>query len=173
MFQAKTSFITKQVFEKDRHMNKIFNLAFLSVAVLTALIGSQAMASNYSIYVTSSTHISPAQAELSTLVQKDIQIDTDAKTVSFSLATPCTSDRCSQITRNITLALTQIQSENAEVSSVRAEGTLYLNSKPTQAIVQITLNPDHSMDITITNSSDCKSTHSSFVGSPASDVISK
>jgi hypothetical protein len=143
---------------------------FLTVMIAVLISSQAAMAAQYTIYVTGSTHVSQTQTELNSLVQKQILVDTSAKTVRLQLAPVCNSgERCPEYIRSVTLALTQFDiSHSGQVNSVRAEGNLDLNGKPTAAIIQISLNADNAMDIAITNSSECKSTHSSFVGGPAS-----
>jgi hypothetical protein len=144
-------------------MNKFLGL------VIAVLFSSQAMAAQYDILVTGSTHVSPGQAELASLIQKSILVDTTAKTVRLQLAPVCTAGAvCPEFIRNVTLNMTQFSTNRSdELTTVYATGNLDLNGRPTQAIIQISLNANNAMDISIINSSECKSTHSSFIGSPA------
>ena len=136
--------------------------------MVAVLFSSQAMAAQYKIYVTASTHVSPAQNELSSMVQRSILLDTSAKTLELQMTPNCDSGSlCPQYIRSVTLKVTKVTLTHGQVTSISASGNLDLNGRPTQAIVQITLNDNNAMDISVTNSSDCKSTHSTFLGSPA------
>jgi hypothetical protein len=141
--------------------------------MIAVLFSSQAMAAQYEVYVTGSSHVSPAQIELTSIIQKQILIDSSTKSVRIQLSPVCnTGSLCPEYIRSVTLKLTNLKVSHGQVMSVRAEGNLDLNGKPTAAILQIDLNADNAMDIVITNSSECKSTHSNFIGSPATATAS-
>ena len=65
--------------------------------VLAVLASHSAMASQYEIYVTGSTHVSPAQAELATLVQKSILVDSQTKILTLLVTPVCATTHCPRI----------------------------------------------------------------------------
>ena len=108
----------------------VMNMKKFLGLMIAVLFSSQAMAAQYEIYVTGSTHVSPAQAGLTAMVQKGIFIDSAAKLLRFELSPTCAAGAmCPQFIRTIDLKLTQITARNGQVVTARAEGELDLNNK--------------------------------------------
>jgi len=136
-----------------KYLAIVFGLSALATSVA-------AHAAQYEIYVTGATHISPSQNEFSTLVQKEILVDTTRKTVELQLAPVCPSGHlCSEMIRSLTLTLTQFELHHNEVTWVKAQASTMT--------IEMKLNSDHAMDITIFDNSGCKSIHSNLLGAPA------
>jgi hypothetical protein len=144
-----------------------------TLVLLAAVLFSQnALAAQYEVFVTGSTHISPSQSALGSIVQKQILVDTDANEVTIELANLCMVARmCPQMISDVTFKITEFSEANGAVTSLRASGQLMLNNKPTDASIEMNLDANNAMNITITNSSDCKSMESTFVGSPSTPAV--
>jgi hypothetical protein len=133
-----------------------------------ALSTTNASATEYKVFVTQQTHISQGQSELGSLVQKDIIIDTDAKTVTLHLSPVCAAGSlCPEFIRIESLPLTKIESKNGRVSSITARSTTRVNKVENTNSLKITLNPNNATDIVITDTTGKVSAESTFVGSPA------
>ena len=138
------------------------------VLAITALIHSTAQAAQYEILVTHSVSVSPSQANLQTLVQKQILIDTGTRTLELPVSPVCSSSTsCSEMLHTVSFKITQASEKNGIVTSVTAHGTLITNGHTVPTVIQINSNPDNAMNISIINSGDCKGMHSDFIGSPA------
>ncbi len=135
---------------------------------LTTLLSSSALADQFEVFVTGATHVSSQQTQLGSLTQKKILIDTDRKILRITLAADCkpgTACKTSVLTAD--LNLTQFVSAHEMPSDIKAAGNITLNGKVSYTQVHMNLNANNSMDIEITNSFDCKSNVSTFVGAPA------
>ncbi|MBC7396789.1 MAG: hypothetical protein H7333_05035 [Bdellovibrionales bacterium] len=144
-------------------------LGFIASLVLIASANA-AHAGQFEIYVTGATHVSQPQAELSTLVQKGILVDTVKRTLSLQLSPICKSGQmCPEYIRAVSLPLISFQSRGGVPITLVAQGKLSLNGVESFTQVNIALNADNSMDITINNSFGCKSNVSQFIGSPATE----
>ncbi len=143
--------------------------AITVLASLVLMVSAQAAsAGQYEIYVTAATHVSMQQEELSTLVQKGILVDSAKKTLSLQLSSLCKpGNLCNEAIRSVTLPLTTFKSKDGMPVTLVAQGNLSLNGTESFTRVEITLNADNAMEITINNSFGCKSNVSKFIGSPA------
>ena len=149
------------MFSNNIYLNGVLMKKYLAIVLaLSAFANQSAMADRYEVFVTGSTHVSPSQTSLSNLMQKDIVVDTEQKSLYLQLASPCKPHMlCSQMIHALKMNLTQFVTQNDQVTQVKAE----INNMT----VEMNLNADHAMDITITDSAGCKTIHSDFVGSPA------
>ena len=141
-------------------------IAFLTG--LTLLTASSALADQFEVFVTSASHVSIQQAELNTLVQRGIYIDTARKIVRLTLPADCKANTfCKTSIITVDLALTAFNAAHEQPTDIKAVGNITLNGKTSYTQVHMTLNANNSMDIEILNSFDCKSNTSSFIGAPA------
>ena len=114
-----------------------------------SLICLNAQATQYVVHVNHTATIQPNHSILNSLLQKEITIDTTAKTVKVRLSQECTlSNICPEMLRVYTLKLKKMNS-----SIIQAEGMLPLPVGPLQTpgvtLITMEKNLDHATAITI------------------------
>ena len=139
------------------------------IAILMSLFaGSNSLATQYEVFVSSAVHVAANQMMLNTLNQKTILIDTDRKAVYLTLPAHCEKGLCTEALRRVALRLNQYSVAHEMLAHADATGELNLDGKIIPVSLSIALNANHATDITFTSTTDCKSMRSTFVGGPTS-----
>ena len=111
-----------------------------SLLVLITTQTSIAEARQYVVHVNQALNIQPEHTTLNNLLQKDITIDTSAKTIKLRLSPECQSGVCPEMLRFYFLTISKM----GEV--IQAKGTLPLQSGPLSAPGQVILTIEKNAD---------------------------
>lgn len=119
-----------------------------TILILTSLFALNAQAKQFVVHVNHTANLQPEHGALNNLLQKDITIDTSAKTVKIRLSQECTlSNVCPEKLNFFTLQLKRMG------TVIQAEGLLPLQTKPLQApgkaVMTMEKNLDNATVITI------------------------
>lgn len=142
-------------------MKNILIATFTLIASTTS-----AQADQYTLYVTHAERVSPNQVQLTSMVQKNILIDTKAKTVRVSFSPICTSGFCPEVLQTVSFKLTGIQKQGSRIVKLSADGAMVIQGKATATRLIIAQNQNNATTIQFTSASAPSASISVFHGSP-------
>ena len=99
-------------------MKTLITLAFALTLSFATFVNTEAKAAQYEVYVTESVIVSPSQANLASLVQKEIMVDTAASIVDLQISVACkTNAPCSEMLHTTPFKIIQASEANGALSS--------------------------------------------------------